>query len=132
MIIKIGFNPENIKPEDEAYPAFKAGGVVLRFWALYKKGHITSQYFREGLVKLAEMVERARDEEDKTAEPYQDIDDFMAWLGICGFYGGAATPRFYEFGKWVAKHWDYFNPNIQRGLVLQYKVVKEVEEDLVI
>lgn len=34
MIVKIAFDPANLKVEDEAWPAFDAGGITLKIWAL--------------------------------------------------------------------------------------------------
>lgn len=132
MIIKIGFNPENLKHEDEAYPAFKAGGMTLKVWALYKKHFVTSQHFRDSLVELAEAYERMFDIDDRDAKPYMNIDEFMGLLGACGVYGTVVGPRFNEMSQWAIRYWDYFNLSIQRNLTLQYRVVKEVDENLVV
>lgn len=132
MIIKIAFDPDNLKPDDEAYPAFQAGGITLKVWALYKKHFITCQYFRENLIAMAELCERMLDIEDHDILPYTNIDEFVAYLGACGIYGTTAGPRHKEMVGWVVRYWDYFNLATQWSLSLQYKVVKEVDETLTI
>jgi hypothetical protein len=132
MIIKIAFDPAKLKRGDEAYPAFKAGGIVLKFWALYKKTFITSQHFRESLVLFAELIGRMHDIDDCEVKPYMNIDEFMGYLGSCNFYGSVGGPFRSAMAEWVVRYWDYFNLSIQRQIQLSYKVVKEVDETMTI
>lgn len=132
MIIKIGFDPASLKDDDEAWPAFKAGGITLKFWALYKKHFITSQHFRASLVRMAEMFERMLDIDDHEVLPYMNIDEFMVCLGACGVHGTVVGPTRKEMSEWVVKYWSYFNPSTQWAVTLQFKVVKEVDENLTI
>lgn len=129
MIVKIAFNPASLKPEDEAYPAFTAGGLTLKFWALYKKHFMTSQHFRKSLVGLASVFERMVEIEDREVLPYTNIDEFIRILGTCGIHSNLLMgPMSKELIEWVVRYWDYFNLSTQRQVHLQYKVVKEVDE----
>ncbi|VVO63896.1 hypothetical protein PS870_00929 [Pseudomonas fluorescens] len=132
MIVKIAFDPANLKAEDEAWPAFNAGGLTLKIWALYKKHFVTSQYFRDSLVQMAELFERMLDIDDHEVRPYMNIDEFMGYLGACGIYGTVVGTRHKEMAEWVVRYWDYFNLSTQRAVTLQFKVVKEVDETLTI
>ncbi len=51
MIVKIAFDPADLKAEDEACTAFNSGGLTLKIWALYKKHFVTSQHFRKSLAQ---------------------------------------------------------------------------------
>lgn len=130
MIIKIGFDPETLKLEDEAHPAFQFGGVVLKIWALYKKSFVTSQHFRESLIKFGMMLARANDPDDLEAQPYTNLDDFVAWLGICGFYGVRSGLLHGEMRTWVLNNWDYFNPSIQRDLCIEFERMEPVTKQI--
>ncbi|WP_433739821.1 hypothetical protein [Pseudomonas putida] len=132
MIVRIGFNPDNLKVEDEAWPAFNAGGLTLKIWALYKKHFVTSQHFHESLIQMAELFERMLDIDDHEVRPYMNIDEFMGYLGACGIYGTVVGPRHKEMAEWVVRYWDYFNLSTQRSVMLQFKVVKEVDETLTV
>lgn len=116
MEIKVDFDPESLTPEDEAYPAFKAGGIPLKFWALYKSSHITTQKFRPALEKLVVAYSEMFDEESGV-EPYSNIEEFMALLKKCKISVRAA---------WLIEHWDYFNLNIRKKLTVSYTVHKEL------
>lgn len=130
MKVKIAFDPANIKPGDEAYPAFSSGyPVVLRIWALYKKHFITSQHFRECLIEFNDMMFKALSHENPDCHMYVNIDDFMAWMRICGFYNCLGRPGYNEFRDWAVKYWDYFNPSIQRQVSLVYEATEVVEKE---
>lgn len=128
--VKIGFDPRTLDPDSEAYPAFMAGGITLKFWALYKPTHMTSQHFRPFLVALGDYFRAAFDAEDDSAQPYTNIDEFMRVLDRCG------ASRSGTFGsdlpRWVAEHWDFFNLNIQRAVALEYEAIETVTKTLVV
>ncbi|AXA25695.1 hypothetical protein [Pseudomonas putida] len=129
MIVKIGFSPASLKPEDEAYPAFQAGGLTLKFWALYKKSFITDQHFRDALTGLASHFERMLDIDDHEITPYTNIDEFVRLIGSYGIHGNLLMgPMSKELIAWVVRYWDCFNLSVQRQVHLQYKVVREVDE----
>ena len=132
MIVNIAFQPENLKPKDEAFPAFQAGGLTLKVWALYKKHYVTSQHFRQSLVALAEYCERMSDPKDTEVPPYANVDEFVSMMGSMNFYGGVTGPRLGDFRAWVIAYWDYFNPNIQRKVTIRYKVkvMQEIDKEL--
>lgn len=66
MEMKISFDPSTLKYNDEAYPAFEAGGITLTFWALYKKHFITNQYFKDSLEKMGELFKKMFNGEEIT------------------------------------------------------------------
>ncbi|MGH8381735.1 hypothetical protein [Pseudomonas sp.] len=133
MIVKISFNPDSLAPNDEAYPAFQAGGLTLKFWALYKKHFITDQHFRESLAGLSTLFERMVDIDDREVLPYTNIDEFVRFIGSCGIHGNLLMgPMSKELIAWVVRYWDYFNLSVQRQVHLQYKVAKEVDEVLTV
>lgn len=131
MIINIAFDPQNLKPEDEAYPAFQAGGMTLKIWALWKKSFITSQNFKLALERLAEHYESMFDADNHEVMPYANIDEFvdlMSNSGLSSFAGEG--PLRHDLAKWAMKYWDYFNPVIQRSITLEYSAIREVREQI--
>jgi len=134
MIVKIGFNPEILKPDEEASPAFACGGMTLKLWALYKRKFITNQHFRESLVKFADYIRCAnsKEPEDSGTTWYKDIHEFMAVLQTVGIIRGGSLHSHNEIVKWVIEHWDYFNPNIQKAITIEYEVTRPVTEQMVV
>ena len=120
MEITILFDPKNVTVEDEAYPAFKAGGMALKFWALYKSSRLTSQHFRPALEKFIEYLDAMMDEESDV-EPYKDIEEFYNILSKSGISVKS---------DWLIRHWDYFNLNIQKKVIIKYKTMVEVEASI--
>lgn len=110
MDIQVDFDPETLTPDDEAYPAFKAGGLPLKFWALYKSTHMTNQKFRPALEKLVAAYSDMFDEESKVL-PYSNIEEFGALLKKCKIPFNAS---------WLIEHWDYFNLNIRKKVVVRH------------
>lgn len=128
--IKLKFNPDDLQPGNEAWSAFQAGGVTLKFWALYKNTHATSQYFEPFLEQLAKYFRDAFNPEVPDIKPYSNIDEFMSVLWSCGMPmpGQSSTP----LCKWVVNHWDYFNLNVQRSIALEYEVIEPVTKRQII
>lgn len=135
MEINLGFSPDNLKPDNEAYPAFMAGGMTLKFWALWKRSHITDQTFRDLLSEMGRAYYEMFDDHaygdcESKYKPYRNIDEFVQFLRMvvinskcqCIVLGSPHDK------KWLVKHWDYFSLSIQRQVSLKYKVLKEVEE----
>ena len=118
-IVKLTFHPKNLKETDEAYLPFQEGGLLLRFWALYKKSFLTSDTFKASLKKFHEYLQQVEDADSDTVM-YKDIDEFYNLLyyrlGIP--YQGITNKPLKE---WVVEHWDYFNPNIQRKVKIVYQ-----------
>lgn len=127
MEMKIGFDPSTLKYNDEAYPAFEAGGITLTFWTLYKKHFITNQYFKDSLEKMGELFEKMFNKEESEVQPYDNIDEFILFLSECGLFGGGYM-RTKEHKEWVIKYWDYFNLNVQRQLTITYDAVETVKK----
>ncbi len=132
MMLRIAFNPADLKTTDEAWPAFQAGGITLKVWGLYKKHFITSQHFVECLERLADRFEKMFDEDEADAKPYTNIDEFMGLLGFCGFHGGVCGPRHAQMKEWALKYWDYFNLNIQKSLWIEYQSVETVTKQVLV
>jgi hypothetical protein len=128
-VIVIGFDPKTLKPSDEAYPAFAVGGMPLKMWALVKRQTITGPQFRTFLVKFAGYMEDAFDPECEDVQPYQNIDEFVSVLKRCGL-GETGISRQTNFSAWLVENWDYFNLNIQKSIVLEYKVMELVTKQL--
>lgn len=130
-VVKIAFNPDTLKENDEAWPAFQAGGMTLKFWALWKRYHATSQYFRDRLERLADYYSKAFDPEDESEQPYRDIDEFLVVLRRCGFVtmSGFVSE---DLRRWVVRFWDYFNLNIQRAVTLEYEAIEPVTKRLAV
>ncbi len=126
MEIKIGFDPSILKYDDEAYPAFEAGGLTLTFWSLYKKHFITGQYFKGSLERMGGLFEKMFDKEETHVAPYTNIDEFVGFMSECGLFGGGYM-RTKEHKEWTIKYWDYFNLNIQRQVTLTYDAVETVK-----
>ena len=120
MEIKMGFDPSALKFEDEAFTAFHAGGMTLKFWALYKRNHITNQHFKPFLERLCEYYNDMFDA-GSDVKPYTNIDEFNNAICNLGFNPGR---------NWVVENWDYFNLNIQKKVVLKYKTMVEIEQSL--
>jgi hypothetical protein len=129
-VVRITFDPATLKPEDEAWPAFQAGGMALKVWALYKRTYLTSQHFRVALEQLAAYFEEAFDPEKPEIKPYTNIDEFADLLGRCGFRAGLSVGS--SLRSWIVKNWDYFNLSIQRELVLEYQIVEPVTKRMVV
>jgi len=117
MEITIPFDPKDVVEDDEAYPAFKAGGMALKFWVLYKHFHLTSQHFRPALENFVAYLNAMADE-DSDVKPYKDIEEFYEILRGCGISFKS---------QWLINHWDYFNLNIQKKVIIKYKTMVEVE-----
>lgn len=117
MEITITFDPKDVTVDDEAYPAFKAGGMALKFWILYKTFHLTSQHFRPALEKFIAYLNAMVDDESDVA-PYKDIEEFYQILRDCGISVKS---------QWLINYWDYFNLNIQKKVIIKYKTMVEVE-----
>ncbi len=126
MNIKLSFDPSAICQTSEGAYAIAQGGLILKFWALYKRGHATSNEFLVSLKKMAGWLEEARDP-DKDLKMYEDIDGFVNMLGYCQFHGTAGTCRRDDMVKFVAKHWDYFNPNINRNILIEFESKRVVQ-----
>lgn len=126
-IVKITFDPNCLTEASECWPAFRAGGTVLKVWALYKRTFLTNQNFRPALEALADYFEAAFDPDNEAVHPYRDIDEFAKVLGECGFRAGGFGS---ELRGWIVKHWDYFNLNIQKAVQLEYQVVEPVTKRL--
>lgn len=126
-IVKITFDPSTLTEASECWPAFQAGGTVLKVWALYKRTFLTNQYFRPSLEALSEYFDAAFDPENEAVQPYRDIDEFAQVLHDCGFRAGGFGC---ELRGWIVKYWDYFNLNIQKALQLEYQVVEPVTKRL--
>lgn len=125
-MIKITFDPRNLKPEDEAWPAFQAGGMTLVFWALFKRQFNTNQHFRPFLVRMADHIKKCNDKDDPVAF-WSNIDEF--WVLINDKIGRNLQFSHDRGAKdWLLKHWDYFNPSIQRGIVIEYAAERKVLE----
>ncbi len=120
MRIELSFDPATISQGSEGAYALRMGGLVLKFWALYKRNHATSNEFLTSLKVMQLWLDELK-EEGCTYKMYTNIDEFMALLSHCGFYGTAVTGRYEEMLRWVVAHWDYFNPNINRNVILTYK-----------
>ncbi|WP_045158329.1 hypothetical protein [Stutzerimonas stutzeri] len=127
--VKITFDPASLTPDSECWPAFQAGGMTLKVWALYKRTFLTNQYFKPAIEQLAAYFEEAFDPEKPEVKPYSNIDEFAELLGRCGFRAGGFGC---ELRGWVVKHWDYFNLNIQKAVTLEYQVVEPVTKRLVV
>lgn len=124
-IVKIAFDPAGLKGTDEAWPAFQAGGLTLKLWALWKRHHITNQHFRDVLESFAEYIEKAFDAEDESESPYQDIDQFIIVLRRCGLDSFSGIPSD-NLQTWVVRYWDHFNLSIQREIALEYQATEPV------
>lgn len=129
-IVKMTFDPATLKHDDEAWPAFNAGGMTLKFWALYKSAFCTDQHFREALERLAEYFEKAFDLDHPDIKPYTNIDEFMVVLNQCGPFSSRMFGN--DTRAWALKNWDHFNLAVQRKVVLEYEVVEPVTKQMVI
>lgn len=131
ITVKIAFNPADLKEKDEAWPAFQAGGMVLKFWALWKRHHCTSQHFRPALERLADYYDKDFDKEDESERPYADIDEFLSVLRRCRFtsLSGFVSE---DLRAWILRYWDHFNLNIQKAVVLEYEAVEPVTKHIAI
>jgi len=122
IVVKLTFNPADLKMSDEAWPAFHYGGMTLTFWALYKRSHLTPDTFRDGLVALGEYYKSLDLIDDENQEdqltPYSSIDEFNDLLKLCGI----CRPS----GKWLADLWDHFNLNIRRSVLIEYEAMEPV------
>lgn len=120
MEIHIAFDPADVEQSDECWPAFYFGVLTLKFWALYKKHHVTNQHFRESLVSLGQYY-RDMYEDESEDKPYTNIDEFKS---ILFKFNLRPSP------EWLVEHWDYFNLAIQRKVVIKYKAMVEVEKSI--
>ena len=103
-VIKIGFNPDEIEDE-ELQKLFDNRSVGIKFWMLYKQGHIVDQHFTPGCLLIDEHYAEVK-----------TIDDFVrlvrnAMRQSCGMW---------DLSSFIAKHWDHFNPNIRRKLTIEW------------
>ncbi len=124
--VRLAFNPADLTKADDAWPAFQAGGVVLKLWALWKRNHATSQHFAESLHRLRKHFRKVN---KGKAAMYENIDQFLLLLEGCGF----PEPRIFatsELRRWVVANWDYFNPHIRREVVMEYEAVGTVVQRL--
>lgn len=126
MIIKIPFDPEKLKPSDECYVAFQTGGVLLRYWALYKHSFITSQHFKTTLSLMADGLKEAAERKEL---PWTDIDGFVQFVRSRQ-RDTFSFPQLPQFTGWVIQHWDHFSPNINRPVLIQFDRVEAVTKDL--
>lgn len=124
-IVKITFDPSSLKPTDEAWPAFEAGGMTLKFWALYKSQFLTSQHFREALECVADYFAKAFDKHHPDVKPYTNIDEFLVMLHDCGVRDGLFSQ---DMRGWALKNWDHFNLSVQRQVALEYEVMEPVKK----
>ena len=120
--IRLRFDPLKITKDSECWPAFQAGGMTLKFWALYKNEHITNQYFRPALERLAQYFSEAFDEEITDVMPYANIDEFIWVIRRCGFH----VDPYGNFNKWALKNWSFFSLSIQEQVQLEYEAVEPV------
>lgn len=119
MEIKLAFNPDELPLNSEAYRVFRFGGIPLKLWCLYKRNHLTNQYFAPAVDRLID-----RFEENEGVPPYSTIKEFIDLLFDCGFRGSLQC--FMPMNtKWVMEHWDYFSPSINKQL-------KIIHSDIVI
>lgn len=92
---------------------FKRGGPAVKFYFLYRQGHLTNQYFNRSCYALqSEFVPQ------EIVTPL----DFKRLLQRCIF------PRVFTNGdspivseNWIIKHWDYFNINVNKSLDIKHK-----------
>lgn len=123
IVVKLTFNPADLKVSDEAWPAFHYGGMTLTFWALYKRSHLTPDTFREGLVALGEYYKSLdHGEEEERSKPYQSIDEFNDLLRACGIWRPTAN--------WIVDLWDHFNLNIRRSVLIEYESMEPVIKNI--
>lgn len=128
-IVKLAFDPTSISSESECRRVFDAGGIPLKFWALYKQRFLTDQHFSESIDELIRYFNAAYNPRDEDVQLYQTIHEFMAILKRCGLMHRLHDP---EMQKWVIDHWDYFNLNVQRSVRIEYEVVEPVIKEFLI
>lgn len=123
-VIRISFDPATITPENECWPTFREGGLVLKVWALYKSQFLTDQYFRNALENLSELIKEAQ--APGKAPLYRNVSEFYQVLKRCGF-----IPEWQALGlhQWLLRNWDYFNPNVQREIRLEYRAAEPETEE---
>lgn len=115
-VIQISFDPSTIKQEHECWPAFQAGGLVLKVWALYKRRFLTDQHFRPALERLADLIKASQ---QPGAQPlYNNIQEFQALLQSCGL-----IPEWHalDLRNWLEENWEYFDPENPRALRVEYR-----------
>lgn len=76
---------------------FMAGGIGMNFWLLYRRDHLTGSNFHQGCLNLT--LEHIG---DNKYTPH----DFIRELRSVNL----SVPS----DLWIYKHWDHFNPSIQK------------------
>lgn len=117
MELKLSFNPTErdrggqtaADAEDAArfQELWSQQGIGLKLWALWKKNHITSQYFLPACIELDGLI-------TESIEEFQDA--------IIGALYSAHPNDFYgSHSHWLVENWDHFNPNIRRGITFVWE-----------
>ena len=104
MKINLTFNPN----KSEVRHLFVIGGVALKFWILWKLGHLTNQYFNGGVLCLADEI---CIQEANGKRAYSTPEEFST-LVLNAFTWRNMTKT--DLDKFIFQYWDYFSPNIRR------------------
>ena len=125
-VVKISFKPEDLKYTDEAYLPFQEGGMLLRFWGLYKKTFLTSDEFKNSLQLFSDYLARVADEDDETEMYATPIEFQNVLVRVCKVPTQGFLNR--PLLEWIVKYWDHFNPNIQKKIQIVYNEKVLVEQ----
>lgn len=112
--IRLGFNPFELNKNDPLAKIFKRQGIILKFWALYKHSHITSQYFVTNLIAVQQRLDEHR---ELNMNPIT-IGDFA------DIYDDSREGRMSDYfsNSWLMENWDYLNPSINRKIKFRYRL----------
>ena len=111
MIVRLDFNPNEITTETEeneaVYLLFKYGHpAAIKFWLLWKRGHITNQYFNNDVLHFSNFLKKNFDDD------FFDIDDVIENITLA--YSGGKPSKF------ICENWEYFSRNIRRRISYRY------------